>query len=517
MLMRVNRQTKAKTITFPSPMSGWNAKDSLAGMGVTEAVRLDNWFPGFNSVTTRGGFSSFATGMSTQVQTLAEFNMLGNRKLLAGANGKIYDITSGGAATNLTGVSAFASNAWQYAQFDDAGGGPRMMLVNGTSQPQLYNGTTCVDASTTAQAITGVTATTLIGIHVHKSRTYYWAANSNSFWYSAVNAIGGLLSEFKLGRLSGFGGNLVAMDTWSVDAGNGPADLAVFLMSSGVCVVYEGSDPSSGTDWALVGKYQIGEPLGYRSTTKIGGELYCITKSGYVSMTSAAKLGNAKTSPYTISDRIRKEAISAANIGGTLGGWQAILYPRGNYALFNVPVSTSCYQQHVVNTETGAWCRFTGQDAYCWCVYNNRLYFGGAGGVVYLADNGRSDAGMEIQCDAIMAWNFLQDPGYSKQVGMLRISGTTESGVIPYAVQVGRDYREISSTATGTATNNTGASWDTADWDTEDWPTEMIVFDRWNGIATVGDALSVRFRVASSSTGFEWFSNTMSYVKGGVF
>lgn len=517
MLMRVDRRTKAKPITFPSPMTGWNAKDSLAGMGITEAVRLDNWFPSFNKITTRGGFTSFATSMVTQVQTLAEFNMLGNRKFLAGANGKIYDISSGGAGTNLTGASAFAVNAWQYAQFDDAGGGPRMMLVNGVSEPQLYNGTTCVDASTTAQAITGVTATTLIGIHVHKSRTYYWAASSNSFWYSSVNAIGGALTEFKLGRLSGFGGNLVSMDTWSVDAGNGPDDLAVFLMSSGVCVVYQGSDPSSGTDWALVGVYQIGEPIGYRSTTKIGGELYCITKAGYVSMTSAAKLVTAKTSPYTISDRIRGEAITSANNGATLGGWQAILYPRGSYALFNVPVSTSSYQQHIVNTETGAWCRFTGQQGYCWGVFNNRLYFGGADGVVYRADDGYSDNGSEIQADAICAWNFLQDPGFSKQVGMVKVSGSTQSGVIPYSVQVGRDYREIASTSTGTATNNTGAPWDTATWDVDLWPTEATVFDRWNGVSIVGDALAVRFRVASNSTGFDWYSTTMTYTKGGVF
>ena len=40
----------------------------------------------------------------------------------------------------------------------------------------------------------------LIDVNIFKSRSYFVELNSQSFWYSAVNTLGGVLAEFPLGE-----------------------------------------------------------------------------------------------------------------------------------------------------------------------------------------------------------------------------------------------------------------------------------------------------------------------------
>lgn len=506
----VNRGQKSSGKPFPAPVGGWNARDAVADMPVNCALTMDNFFPAFGRVSTRRGYSSYATGMGDWVKTIAEFNAGANRKLVACANGKIWDISAAGAATQL--ATGFTEDAWQFAQFDDAGGGARMGFVNGADAPQIYDGST-VGAMTVSGS--GLTVANLVGIHIHRNKSYFFEKNSQNFWYSATNALGGVLTKFNLGRLSGFGGNLIKMDTWSIDAGNGPDDLAVFLMSSGDVIVYAGSDPGSASGWSLVGKYRIGSPIGYRSTLKIGAELYAITQSGFQPMSEIAKLGVTKQS-VVLSDAIRNAVSTAAAGTGSLKGWQGLLYPRGNYALFNIPQSTSVFHQYVVNTETGAWCRFTGQNGYSWSLYNDALYMGG-NGTVYLADTGYADAGVAIQADCMTAWNYLGTPGMQKTVGLCRVLGATSNGAsIPYSLSVAMDFRETSALISGSANSTNTAPWDTSAWDTTAWPAETAVFDSWGGTFGLGDAVSARLRVASPLAGFDWYSITYINQAGGL-
>ena len=62
-------------ITIPSPVKGWNTRDSLDDMDPLDAVQLDNWFPDAGGVNVRNGYIPFASGMGgTPVETLVEFN-----------------------------------------------------------------------------------------------------------------------------------------------------------------------------------------------------------------------------------------------------------------------------------------------------------------------------------------------------------------------------------------------------------------------------------------------------------
>jgi hypothetical protein len=78
-------------------------------------------------------------------------------------------------------------------------------------------------------------------------------------------------------------------------------------------------------------------------------------------------------------------------------GWCAMLYPTGNKLFINVPTAenTTSYQ-FVMNTITGAWCRYLGWNANVFETVQDSLYFGGNNGTVYQAEYGTDDDGASI-------------------------------------------------------------------------------------------------------------------------
>lgn len=503
-----SRKAKALPYSIPAPVGGWNARDSIDDMAEDEAVHLDNFFPGFGKCSLRNGHSSYATGLESEVFAIAELNGAGYRKCIAAANGKIWDVSSAGAGVSLK--AGFANDKWQWAQFDDASGGARVGLVNGEDAPQIYTGV-AVTAMTVSG--TGLTVANLIGINVFKGRSYFWDGVSQDFWYSSVSALGGVLTKFPLGRVSGFGGNLTAMGTWSRDGGDGADDLAVFLMSSGDVVVYAGSNPGDSADWSLVGVYRIGAPLSVRSCIKVGADLIIITKDGYVPL-SKVLASDRSRGEFAISDKIRGAVSEATQAYGANYGWQAIHYPRGNMALFNVPISSSIFHQHVVNTQTGAWCRFTGLNPRCMGLYNDRIYLGGSG-VVYLGDDGTSDNGTSVRGDGQTAWSYFKRRGQQKRVTMARVLGRS-TGELPYSLALGADFRSPSLAVSLSTAVIEGGDWDTSDWDTTDWPIETQITDSWASAGEIGYNFSARLRLESSTQGFDWYATGFLFEPGGL-
>ncbi len=68
------RQRVNRSMSYPAPVAGWNARDALAAMKPNHAVALENWFPRTSYCEIRGGYSSHATGTTGAVKTLATFN-----------------------------------------------------------------------------------------------------------------------------------------------------------------------------------------------------------------------------------------------------------------------------------------------------------------------------------------------------------------------------------------------------------------------------------------------------------
>lgn len=481
----------AKVKTVPAPTGGWNARDALADMDPLDAVILDNWFPGEGSVDIRKGTTSHVTTLGGWVETLAVYHDGATEKLLAGANGNIWNATT----TNTSLASGFTVNAWQTATLDGT-----MGWVNGTDSPQKFNGT-----SISAMTLTGPTATNVIGVYVFKSRSYFWEDDSQSFWYSALNTMGATLTEFKLGQVGNITGELMAMTSWTRDGGEGIDDLAVFIFSEGDVVIYQGSDPGDSANWSMIGVFRIGEPVGRRCALKFGGDVIVITGDGYVSLQEVIR----QRKP-SVSRKIQNAVSKAVVLGKTLLGWEAVQFAAGRMLVINVPVSSTLSCQHIMNLNTGAWCRFTGWNARSFVVFNDLLYFGG-NATIFQALKGNADNGTAIAADAVPAFNYLKSPNI-KQITAVQ-PFLTSVGKVNLGIIVEKDFaisdRPTPNLTTGTNTSAWGSAWGSP------WSRSPKTLSPFKTVTTVGRAVSARMTANINSRDIFWFSTTYFYEIGG--
>ena len=224
-----------------------------------------------------------------------------------------------------------------------------------------------------------------------------------------------MLAKYDMSGVVTTGGSLVQMVTWTLDSGSGIDDRAAFIFSSGEVLVYSGSDPGDANDWNLIGRFQIGEPLGPRAHAKTGGTEIILTRDGYLDLSVALKDGRY-SEKSTYSDKIIKASKEVAFQYGGFDGWEALLYPAGQMFIVNIPTSDATAFQHVRETSSGGWCEFQGWNAQTFCTFGNRLYFGDADGNVCLADAGAADNGARIEAWAVPAFNALGSRSYRKQL-----------------------------------------------------------------------------------------------------
>lgn len=510
----INRAQKAFPIPYSSPTGGWNTRDAISAMDPADAVVLDNWFPGLGSCKTRAGGSTYATGLGGTVRTLAEFNAGSSRKFIAAANNTIWDISSSGAGASL--ASGFTNDIWDWAQFDDASGGARMGLVNGADAPRIYNG-----AAIAAMTIsgTGMTPANMNGICIHRNRSYFWDDRTQEFWYSATNALGGVCSKFPLGRVNGTGGNLMCMVTWARDSGSGPDDLAAFILTSGDILVYAGGNPGDANTWQIVGRYVVAGPISKRAIKKLGADVVIATKAGYISLAQVFQRGRFDEEEGAISSKIRQAVLDATAAQGSTFGWHMQLYPRGNYVLINVPTSSITFTQHIMNTETHAWCRFTGQNSFCWGLYNDFLYYGTSAGTVLLADTGTADIAAPIVSNGQPAWNVLGNARTTKRVSGIRFSFRRTAAALSYLAGLAFDFKQLLTSVNQSISDSSGATWpvwEANPWDTEPWGSGDLISNQWCSASGCGYFVGTSIQLSLSTQRVEWLATTYLAEGGGT-
>lgn len=494
--------------TIPAPDEGWDAVSSLTDMDEQRALILDNFTcrPGY--IEARRGHAEHATGCEGSVESLIVFRG-STEKMFAAAAGKIWDVISGGAASSV--VTGLANDRHQYINFSTTGGN-FVLTVNGGDPPQQYDGSAWTVSTITGS---GLTPANLIDIMAHKRRIYMVEKNTLSFWYLPVAAITGTAQKFDLGPIFTEGGTIAAIGTWTFDGGNGVDDYAVFITDQGEVAIYQGDDPSDANAWALVGQYRIGFPLSRRSVLKTGGDLAIITSDGIVPLSQALRTDRAAAGRFSLTARIQNQFAEAVTSYRGNFGWEGIAYPAGNLAVFNVPIiNGSISHQYVINVITGGWSRWKGQNAFCFAIYNDKLYFGAAGGKVFEADRGSLDYDQPITVDLKTAFNYFKKRGQRKRFTMIRPIIRTD-GVVNPAIEINVDYSENSPTAVPTVVvPDDIALWDVAVWDTGIWGGLLTVRNDWTGASGIGVCGAVRMQATYQAGNTTTPVNTIIHVIG---
>ena len=478
----------ARVVSIPPPVQGLNARDALASMDAADAITLDNWFPRGNDVVLRRGHQSHVTGLPGNVESLMQYSSGSTNKLFAASGSGIYDVTTPG-AVGAAVVSGLSNARWQHV-VKTTSGGTFLVCCNGADAMRAYDGT-----AWTTPTINSVSSSSIIGLTSHKERLWMIEKDSATAWYLATKAIAGNASAFPLGAVFRMGGKVKAIIPLSQDAGSGPDDFLAFVSDKGEVAIYQGTDPGTASEWALIGVFRVGAPIGDRSFLRVGGDAGMITNDGVISLLQAINVDRAAANTATITDRIRELFATYVRSYRANYGWQAISYPAGNWGLFNIPISATQSVQLVMNTITGAWCRFTGQNAFSWSMLGNEIYFGGAT-QVFRADVGGTDNGADIAAEMKTAFQYFKDRGGLKRFTMLRPTFLSNGAPEPrITLDVDFGNREPTGSPSFTAF---GALWDAAVWDFDVWGADgEQVTQQWIGVHALGRCAAVRMKLAS--------------------
>lgn len=494
----------ARKMRIPEPFLGWNARDPIAAQKPGDAYQMDNWIcrPGYAEI--RKGYAEHVVDFSDPVESLIPYRAGDAEELFAAAGDSFYDVTAAGAlgAPVLTGLS---NARWQFTNIaNDAG--VFVIAVNGADTPKKYDGSSWTDTviTGTVGSIT-LDPTTLINAMLHKRRLFLQEKDSLRVWFLDPDAIAGAAGLLDLGPVFKEGGSLVGMGVWSgIQDVNNPIAAAAFITDQGEVAIYRGNDPTDSTDWFLDGVYTIGKPLGLRAVFNTQSDLIIITYDGAIPLSVARAADRTGQKDKAITSRIQNAFAVAATAYGSKFGWEAILYPSGQLAMINVPVTElGRSKQFVQSTQTGGWSQFIGLNAVCWAYVNGQIFFGGVDGSavrgVYRWDTGGSDNGTMIQCDLITSF---QDFGVAnmKNFTMLRPILRAASNVRPY-VDMLVDYRITQPTDVPDSGGVTGSGvWGQSLWGVGTWGSSKPLRLDWTTVGGIGYVGAARIRVLSNPT-----------------
>ena len=333
-------------------------------------------------------------------------------------------------------------------------------------------------------------------------RLWFGAVNTFNLWYLPVRSITGALTQLNLGSLFKLGGSLSNIVTVT-DSTDALTDYIGFVSTEGEVIAYAGTDPASATAWEQVAHFQIGRPVckGQRAWTKFGADALMTTVDGVVSLRASITADRAENAS-SVSNKIRRLISDDVTVNGARYGWATVLHPAGQKLFVNVPtLESSTSRQYVMNTETKAWCRYTGWNAFCFAATKDKVYWGGAGKLVR-ADYGSEDgASGSITAEARQAYSYFGARGRTKQIQLMRpiisISGNAEFGV-----SIDTDYEEgpapVQTTISGSASDPWGGIWSAA------WSQALAVYRNWFSVSGEGFAIAPRLKSTTQDVQLVW-------------
>lgn len=507
------QQRVSVSVAYPAPIGGWNDRDGLAEMKPTDAIVLENWFPKPAYLEVRGGSADHVTGITGNVSTLAVYNALtGTSKMFASNASAVYDVSSAGAVG--ASVASRTNGKHQWLNYGD-GTNNYLMMFNGVDKPLYYDGTTwtAVD-NASSPALTGLTTTSIVSAFSSKGRLFFIEKNSLSFWYLAAGAAGGALTEFPLDGIARRGGYLMAGGNWTFDGGDGVDDAVVFVTSEGEVIVYKGTNPASAAAWLLVGRFDLGKPVGRRCLLNYGSDLIVLTQNGAFPLSSALKATDEQKSRTALTNKIENSFNTAVRLYGSNFGWEGVSYPAQSAMLFNIPHAEGGeHEQFVMNTITKAWCKFTEWDAECFAVFNGDLYFGTATKVVK-AWTGQLDGTSDVVAFGKTAFSYFGRPGTQKKINLFRPTLAVNGG-LSFLTDVDVDFQNDTIAGVATYSVTSGAVWDSAVWDAAYWAHGIEVVKNWTSPqAGVGYCFAGKLKISVGSLTVQWVSNEFMFEDG---
>jgi hypothetical protein len=472
---------------FPVPVKGLMVNENIAQSPPGTALALDNWIPEGARLRVRKGSLTRNTGLpSTGVKSLMVWTGANSSRLFAAAGSGIYDITTGGAvgAPVVTGVT----NVRMRSELITTAGGWFLSVVNGVDPYRSFDGT-----SWSTPAVTGVTSSTFSNVFIHASKLFFIQKNTLRVWYLTVDSIAGAAVSFDFGASTRLGGFLVSGVSSSLSAGDGVSTYVAVITSQGEIVVYRGANPASAADWAYVGTYRTGKPLGNRCFQKVAGDVLVMTEDGISSLTQIMQQERSAVIEQAITRPIAPLWRDFVRDFGTVDGWEMTLWTREGVLLVSLPSLIEREPiQYVASVGTGAWSRFYGWNCDVFTTYNGNLIGGFSDGKVKQCDVTARDDGVPYYARVMPVYQ-TGDAGFAiKTATAIRInvrsSVRTRDAVV---IRTELSVPQSGPSSFGDIYSGKNPFWNQFIWNQFDWgPRGQIPRALWKPVYGVGSYLS---------------------------
>lgn len=503
---------QTRLLTLPAPTRGIYVSQSPAATPRDSSGRplqdtaevIENWFPTQRGIRVRGGLLAQATTGGNAVVSMWSFTNPTTPRLFAATETAIYDMSSLDPDTAPTADVTGQTAGYYSTQQIGTVGGDFLYAVNGVDAAQLFDGGTwqAVDGSSTPIAITGSADTsTFSDVWLYRSRLFFVQKASLTAWYLPVDSVGGEVSSVSLAGTFQRGGSLLFGASWSLDAGDGIDDKCVFVSTEGEIAVFEGADPSSASDWRLVGRYDSARPLGINAKMQAGGDLVVATVDGIISLQQAVQKDVASLTLNAISRPIEPIwQFEAQNVSEPV---EAIKWSENSLGLFVFPGSQ---RLPTVNLLTGAWGVQTGWNPTCGTVFIDRCFIGTSDGSIYSVDETGADDGVPYTAKYCHAFQNVQNPSSYKRAQFVRPTFYS-SGDVSFLASIAEDFSTAFPPAPNADVGTTTAymTWDVDNWDEDIWWSDSIEQERtglvteWTSVAGEGYALAPQIQITSGS------------------
>jgi hypothetical protein len=431
-----------------------------------------------------------STTTATLTTAIPHGLVTGNRVTISGASPAAYNGTY---RITVTGASTFT-----YTMATNPGG----------------NATT-VGSYAVLFAITGVNSNKFVNVNLFKNRLYFTEKDTLKVWYLPVDSISGAASQLDFGGIARNGGFLQGMATWTIDAGQGADDYAVFITNMGEIIVYNGTDPDDPTTWALKGVWQLGYVYSRRCYFKWAGDILLLTQDGLVPLASA--LQSSRLDPrVNLTDKIFYAISQAADLYSTEFGWQVTYFAKQNMLIINVPKTTGT-EQYVMHAISKAWSNFSNINAKCWELQGDDMYFGGNGFVGKFWDT-YADNGAQISATCQQAYSYFDNPGQQKRFTLVRPTFFVDVGTPGVYCGINTDFQTQNNLGQVSfePVSITTARWDVATWDNDVWAGNLVVSRQWQGVTGLGYSGGINLNMISAGIDVHWVSTDYVMEKGSV-
>ena len=470
---------------------------------------------GVDAVTVFDGTSWFTMATTTTAATISGISRTSPSNVATVTTATAHGLVTGNRVT----ITASSESSFLGAHV--------ITVTSPTTYTFVSSATTTVVGATGTYTVLGIIGGTSGGttytidsknfVHVNlfKNRLYFTEKNTMKVWYMPVSSLGGSALPLDFGGIAKNGGFLQGMATWTIDAGQGADDYAVFASNMGEVIVYNGTDPSDATTWALKGVWQLGYIFSRRFFHKFAGDILLLTQDGLVPLASA--LQSSRLDPrVNITDKIYYEISKEADAYSSQFGWQCIYYAKPNMLLINIP-NPSGTEQYVMHTISKAWCNFTGINTTVFELHNDDLYFGGAGFVGKFWD-GYADDDQPISATCQQAYSYFDLPGQQKRFTMVRPTFLVDAGAPGVYAGINTDFQTQNNLGQVSfqSVPTTVGLWDVATWDSSNWAGNLIVYRNWQGVTGLGYAAGINMNIVSQGIDVHWVSTDYVMERGTV-